>query len=162
MQETRETGVWSLSRDDLLKEEMATHSSILAWKSPWTEETGRLLQSMGSQRVGRDWVHTHTHTHTPSWKGWVIIHGLPGNTEASEWTLGSDVLEWLSDSHGTHHALLLSWAPPEAPHLTRRPVSLRPSHHRHWANISTLGTGSSRHWALSSWQLTLEGKSINI
>ena len=40
---------------------MATHSSILAWRIPWTEEPGR-LQSMGSQRVRRDWT-THTHMH---------------------------------------------------------------------------------------------------
>ena len=38
-----------------LEKEMATHSSILAWKIPWTEEPGR-LQSMGSQRVGHDWA----------------------------------------------------------------------------------------------------------
>ena len=43
---------------------MATHSSIPAWRIPWTEEPGG-LQSMGSQRVGPDWV-THTHTHTIS------------------------------------------------------------------------------------------------
>ena len=47
-----ETWVQSLGREDLEKE-MAIHSSILAWKIPWTEEPGR-LQSMGSQRVGRD------------------------------------------------------------------------------------------------------------
>ena len=40
----------TLSREDLLEKEMATHSSILAWKIPWMEEPGR-LQSMGSQRV---------------------------------------------------------------------------------------------------------------
>ena len=39
---------------------MATHSSILSWKIPWTEEPGR-LQSMGSQRVRHDWVTEHTH-----------------------------------------------------------------------------------------------------
>ena len=43
----------SLEQEDSLEEEMATHSSILAWEIPWTEETGR-LQSMGSQRVGLD------------------------------------------------------------------------------------------------------------
>ena len=48
----RETQVLSLGWEDLEKE-MATHSSILAWKIPWTEEPGR-LQSMGSQRVGHD------------------------------------------------------------------------------------------------------------
>jgi len=49
----RETRVQSLGQEDLLEKGMATHSSILAWKIPWTEETGR-LQSMGSQRVGHD------------------------------------------------------------------------------------------------------------
>ena len=44
------TWVQSLGREDPLEKEMATHSSILAWKIPWTEEPGR-LQSMGSQRI---------------------------------------------------------------------------------------------------------------
>ena len=45
-----ETWVQSLGWEDPLKKEMATHSSILAWRSPWTEEPGR-LQPMGMQRV---------------------------------------------------------------------------------------------------------------
>ena len=49
----RETWVQSLGREDPLEKETATHSSILAWKIPWTEEPGR-LQSMRSQRVGHD------------------------------------------------------------------------------------------------------------
>ena len=49
----RETWVRSLGRKDPLEKEMATHSSILAWRIPWTEEPGG-LQSMGSQRVGHD------------------------------------------------------------------------------------------------------------
>ena len=52
MQETRETWVWSLGWEDPLGEEMATHSSILAWKIPWTEEPGG-PQSVGSQRGGQ-------------------------------------------------------------------------------------------------------------
>ena len=47
----RETGLQSLCWEDLLEKEMATHSSILTWKIPWTEEPSR-LQSMGLQRVG--------------------------------------------------------------------------------------------------------------
>ena len=50
-----ETQVQSLGQEDLLEKEMATHSSILAWKIPWTEEPGG-LQSMGLQRVGHDWA----------------------------------------------------------------------------------------------------------
>ena len=50
-----ETRVRSLGQEDPLEKEMATYSSILAWKIPWTEELGWLL-SMGSQRVGHDWA----------------------------------------------------------------------------------------------------------
>ena len=50
MQETR---VRSLGQEDSLEKEMATHSSILAWRIPWTEEPGG-LQSIGSQRVGQN------------------------------------------------------------------------------------------------------------
>ena len=53
IQETEEIWVQSLGGEDLLEEEMATHSSILAWRIPWTEEPGG-LQSRGSQRVGHD------------------------------------------------------------------------------------------------------------
>ena len=49
----RQTRVQSLGWEDPLEKEMATHSSTLAWKIPWTEEPGR-LQSMGLQRVGHD------------------------------------------------------------------------------------------------------------
>ena len=49
MQETQETWVCSLGRENPLEEGMATHSSLLAWRIPWTEEPGR-LQSMGSGR----------------------------------------------------------------------------------------------------------------
>ena len=59
----KEIWVPSLGWEDPLEKGMATHSSILAWRIPWTEEPGG-LQYMGSQRVGCDWVHTHTHTHT--------------------------------------------------------------------------------------------------
>ena len=53
MQEIQEIQVGSLGREDPLEEEMAIHSSILAWEIPRTEEPGG-LQSMGSQRVGHN------------------------------------------------------------------------------------------------------------
>ena len=53
--ETLETRVWSLGQEGRLEEEMTTHSSILAWKIPWTEEPGG-LESLGSQRVRHDWA----------------------------------------------------------------------------------------------------------
>ena len=51
----RETRVQSLGQEDPLEKEIATDSSTLAWKIPWTEDPGR-LQSVGSQRVGHDWA----------------------------------------------------------------------------------------------------------
>ena len=62
-----ETGVWSLSWEDPLEKGMATHSSILACRIPWTEEPGG-LQSLESQRVRHIWV-TNTHT-------WVSVVGV--------------------------------------------------------------------------------------
>ena len=57
MQEIR---VRSLGRKDPLEKEIATHSSILAWEIPWTEESGS-LQSMGSQRVQHNLATKHVH-----------------------------------------------------------------------------------------------------
>ena len=51
----QETHVGSLGQEDPLEKEMASHSSILAWEIPWTEEPGG-LQSMGLQRVGHNWT----------------------------------------------------------------------------------------------------------
>ena len=51
----QETQVQSLGWEDPMEKEMATYSSTLAWKIPWVEEPGR-LKSMGSLRVGHDWV----------------------------------------------------------------------------------------------------------
>ena len=65
----QETWVRILGREDPLEKEMATHSSTLVWKIPWTEEPGR-LQSMGSQRVGHDWA---TSFHFRVWKIWPLF-----------------------------------------------------------------------------------------
>ena len=53
MQKTQEAGFLSLGWEDPLEEEMATHSNILAWKIPWTEQTGG-LQALGSQTIRHD------------------------------------------------------------------------------------------------------------
>ena len=53
--EMQETWVWSLGQEDPLEDSMATHSSVLAWRIPWTEEPD-MLQSMGSWRIGSDLV----------------------------------------------------------------------------------------------------------
>ena len=54
----QETWVRSLDQEDLLEKGMATYSSVLAWRIPWTEESGG-LQSLGSQGIGRDCVTEH-------------------------------------------------------------------------------------------------------
>ena len=60
MQETQGMWVQSLDQEDALEEEMATHSSILAWEIPWTKEPSG-LQSMGSQRARHDLVAQQHH-----------------------------------------------------------------------------------------------------
>ena len=65
----QETQVGFLGWEDLLEKGMATHSSILAWRIPWTEETGG-LQSIGLQRVRHNWATT---THTQIWASLVLF-----------------------------------------------------------------------------------------
>ena len=86
MQETQETGVWSLGGEDLLEEEMAPHSSIL-WRRRWQPiplfSPGEFHgQTMESQRIGHDWA-TNTHTSILAWKTlldketwWAIVYGV--------------------------------------------------------------------------------------
>ena len=70
----QETHVLSLCQEDPLEKEMATHSSILAWKIPRTGEPVR-LQSMGSQRVGHDWVtYTFNISYSIEWR--LLTHGV--------------------------------------------------------------------------------------
>ena len=66
MQEMQEMQATSLGWDDPLKKEMTTHSGILAWEVPWTEEPGG-LESMGLQRVKHDLVRNNTTT-TQFWR----------------------------------------------------------------------------------------------
>ena len=73
----RETWVQSLAREDPLEKEMATHSSILAWRIPWMEEPGG-LQSTGSQRVRHDWV-THWETVKDREVYQTAVHGIAKN-----------------------------------------------------------------------------------
>ena len=63
----QEMQVWSRGREEALEKEMATHSSILAWKIPWREEPGG-LQSRGLWRVRQDWAAEHMHKLHLKWK----------------------------------------------------------------------------------------------
>ena len=71
----QETWVQSLGWEDPLEKGRATHSSILSWRSPWTEEPNR-LQFMGSQRVGYDWA-TNVHIHMCVCGRWSIGGNFP-------------------------------------------------------------------------------------
>ena len=96
-----ETRVGSLGGEDPLEKEMATHSSTLAWKIPWTEEPRR-LPSMGSQRVRHNWV-TSLSLYSLLQEGYgLIIFAHPGLVRP---TLGSspqdrDQIPGLEDSEG--------------------------------------------------------------
>ena len=86
-----ETQVRSLGLEDPLEKAMATHSSILAWRIPWTEEAGG-LQPMGSQRVRHNWAINST---TGGWKSkikvlavWCLVR------ELSPWVVGDCLLGW--------------------------------------------------------------------
>ena len=68
---------WSLGWEDPLEEGIATHSSVLAWRIPWTEEPGGLL-SIGSQRVGRVW------SNLACMHAQVILRGFPGGSDGEE------------------------------------------------------------------------------
>ena len=92
------------------EEEMATHSSTLAWKIPWMEEPGR-LQSMGSQRVGHDWVTSlsfflyfllekemATHSSTLAWK----IPWVEGPGGLQSIVLQRIRHDWATNTHTLH------------------------------------------------------------
>ena len=83
MQEMQEVLVGSLSLEKPMEKEMATHSSILAWKIPWTGESGG-LQPIGSGRVRRDLgtEHKHTHSNTLNWTPAMI---QPQNSTEKNW-----------------------------------------------------------------------------
>ena len=81
----QETWVWSLGQEDPLEKGMAAHSSICAWRIPWTEEPGE-LQFMGSQKVGHNWV-----TGTPT--VWVSPL-LPSPQASRDWAYTTSSSTW--------------------------------------------------------------------
>ena len=86
-----ETWIRSLGQEDPLEKEMATHSSIHAWKIPWTEQPGG-LQSMESQRVGRDWATSAQ----------LSSAGLMTTTRL-KWLFSRSVVSNFLQSHGPQH-----------------------------------------------------------
>ena len=132
-------GVRSLGQEDPLEEGMATHSSILAWRIPWTEEPDE-LQSMGSQRVRHDWACSYTrkgeridlrgslcrilgklcHFCEPQflYRKTIVVRGCPGGSDGKESAckvgdpgsiLGSG--RPLEEEMATHSSILAWWIP---------------------------------------------------
>ena len=99
-----ETQVPSLGWEDPLEKEMATHTSILAWKIPWAEERGR-LQFMGSQRVGHHWATSLSLSLVAQ-----MVKSLPAVWEIRVWSLGrEDPLEKAMATRSSIHAWRIPW-----------------------------------------------------
>ena len=113
----QETQIWFLSWENPLEKRMATHSSILVWRIPWTEEPGG-LQSIGLQRVGHDWA-TDNHSLTQ------LVMGFPGGSmvknrsaveETRVWSLGwEDPPEKEMATHSSVLAWEIPWTEEEEP-----------------------------------------------
>ena len=94
---TQETWVWSLGWEDALEKGMATYPSLLAWRTPWIGQPGR-IQSLGSQRVGHDWAtNTFTFKYLPylRWKFLEIFFSLSYSQPCPENTLKIHI-HWIS------------------------------------------------------------------
>ena len=140
-----ETRVRSLGWEDPLEKEMATHSSTLAWRIPWTEEPGR-LQSMGSQRVGHDWATSLCQCRRcrrPGFNPWVgTIPGvgngnplvfLPGKIPQTAEPSGPQSIgsrksqTWLSTQAQQHHQEQINFSNIPHSHLLRISFYLSPT-----------------------------------
>ena len=140
----RETWVRSLGWENLLEKEMATHSSILAWRIPRMDKPGR-LQSMRLQRVGHDWTISLTHFHFDNllneWFFWYwmmeaslvaqVIKNLPAMWETWVWSLVSE--DPLKKGMATHSSIL-SWKIP----LTIQSYIVKKSDTTEWLTLSLL------------------------
>ena len=119
----QETWVQSLGQEDPLEKEMATHSSILAWKVPWTEEPSR-LQSMGLQRVRHDWASSLSLSHSlgilqARILEWVACPFSRGSSQPRDWTQVSHVAGGFFTSWATAGGFFTNWAIREAPRVGR-------------------------------------------
>ena len=114
----QETQVWSLGPEVPLEKEMATHSSILACRIPWTEEPGE-LQSMGSQRVGQDCaINTFTFKNPHSLSQW---------RKPTIWVNNNSKL-WITQNNLLllSHLKISTYSQSISLHLTKSTVSITP------------------------------------
>ena len=123
----QETQVPSLGQKDPLEKGVATHSSILAWRIPWTEEPGG-LQSMGSQRVGHGWVTKHSSQPAQLNLLKTCLRGdFPGSPVAKNWpSSAGDVGSIPGWGTRSHHMPTGQLRPPTH---SRAPVPQLDTHH---------------------------------
>ena len=143
----QETQVQSLGQEDPLEREMATHSSILAWKTPWTEKPGG-LQSMGSPRVRHDWATSlSSHQQIPT-KEWEWRNGLLAVSVA-----GGRLCGWLSQRSGREGCTVRpAWLL-----LTSSGQLSLPRHLKKKDRRATLFVSENTHWVQhpnAEWQVT--------
>ena len=105
----RETQVSSLGWEDPLEKEMATHSSVLAWRIPWTEEPGG-LRSIESQRIGHDRVN-NIHAYI-NYKGLLCGSAVTNPPAIQETRVRSLGQEYLPEEGMTTHSSILTWRIP--------------------------------------------------
>ena len=131
MQKIQETQVWSLGQEDLLEEEMTSHSSILAWRIPGTREPVG-LPSLGWHRVGHDWSD--------------LAKGFPGGSDGkkkkkSTCNVGElDSIPALRKSTGGRHGNPLQYSCLENPHRQRSLVGYGPRGHKELDTTEQLST----------------------
>ena len=148
----QETWIWSLGWEDPLEKEMATHSSILAWRIPWMEEPGR-PQSMGSQRVKHDWATSPSPSYIELWflsffprisKGYLqfssVAQSCPTPCDSmNHSTPGLPVHHQLPEFTQTHVHQVSDAVQPSHPLSSRSPRVPNPSQHQslfQWINSS--------------------------
>ena len=143
-QETQEMPVQSLGQKDPLEEGMATHSSILAWRIPWTEEPGG-LQSMGLQRAGHDWA-TFTSLHIPRKKRKT---DMVDSYQYQPWCAPSrscDKRGWLIKRNVSNYTMTRSDAPcPQPPP--------HPTHHCHFYDCNAVAYLTTSSPLRSRWKI---------
>ena len=141
---------------------MVTHSSILAWKIPWTERPGG-LQSMGSQRVGHDWA-SNTHIHRELWRALCLfkMHKyLSNEIYTSSWSGPSNLLFFTREgsikktqisNYNTDTNYQLSLALSQIPEPTSRALEKES-----WSSCRCSNKSSQHGWH-QTWSMIFEGQ----
>ena len=148
----QETWVPFLGQEDPLEKEAATHSTILAWRIPWTEEPGR-LQSMGSQRVGHHWE-TNTHMLVSKLFSWTLWDVLTNDQTHGRVTGASD-LEPEAEQHRWQPGLVAGTEAGSGP-AGLRGLWAYVNHRRLLSELCSNCRAPS--WCLQSWRTAWWGK----